>query len=460
MYIKQQRDNMQNLAIYADTKRNEKCPCGSGKIFKKCCMKEYRDRRKIIESAIFSTFSPIQPLSIEDINLFQKFYDDILIYIRNHKNYSKIKFDNDEREILYKNRTEILNDFQKNNILNDAQNEIVEAVREAKFEMFALCAYSERRAVVVDLETNAYNVQALITDFTNLFKEKNVLMYTALIPYKNRYILDGYYTYIKIGQDTVNEIKKLPTYGLEMNFQKEKKITFFPVSINLCLFSDALHYEKMEKIILENTSKEFTENILNLFEDTPFESKFLVSSFFRSIDFLYYTDEDALNKVNLLSGLPVSNFEKNGDSSVIPYDILTSYYQQKSLDKSASKDIFKSIKYAKELVAKGEENILQASSFYTMFGVFYIDNDKIDNFDFLTPLRSENGRKAFTKIIEESFDTINQDLDFDITPVYLDFGLDYNDIVDEIDTYRQSKDSLYRWETLEEIRKYSIYKDN
>ena len=124
------------------------------------------------------------------------------------------------------------------------------------------------------------------------------------------------------------------------------------------------------------------------------------------------------------------------------------------------KDIFKSIKYAKELVAKGEENILQASSFYTMFGVFYIDNDKIDNFDFLTPLRSENGRKAFTKIIEESFDTINQDLDFDITPVYLDFGLDYNDIVDEIDTYRQSKDSLYRWETLEEIRKYSIYKDN
>ena len=447
-----------NISIYKDTKRNEKCPCGSGKIFKKCCMKEYREREKFVESAIFSTFSPIQPLSLEDIKIFQKVYDDIILSVRKHKKYSKFDYDYDEREILYKNRTEILNDFQKNNILNGAQNEIVEALREAKYDLFALCEYSDRTAVVVDSETNAYNVQALITDFTNLFKEKNVLFYTTLISYKNRYILDGYYIYIEIGQDTISEMKKLPSYGLEMNFQKKKKITFFPVSINLCLFTNALHYEKMEKIVLEHTSKEFTQNILNLFQDTPFESKFLVSSLIRSIDFLYYTDKDALNKVKLLSGLPVSNFEKNGNNSVIPYDILKSYYQQNDLDKSMSKDISKNIKYAKELVARGEENILQASSFYTMFGVFYIDNDKINNFDFLTPLRDENGRKAFTQIIEKYFDEINRDLDLDITPVYLDFGLDYDDIIDEIDAYRESKGSLYKWETIEEIRRYSIYK--
>ncbi|RLA69235.1 MAG: hypothetical protein DRG30_10395, partial [Epsilonproteobacteria bacterium] len=339
-----------NISIYKDTKRNEKCPCGSGKIFKKCCMKEYREREKFVESAIFSTFSPIQPLSLEDIKIFQKVYDDIILSVRKHKKYSKFDYDYDEREILYKNRTEILNDFQKNNILNGAQNEIVEALREAKYDLFALCEYSDRTAVVVDSETNAYNVQALITDFTNLFKEKNVLFYTTLISYKNRYILDGYYIYIEIGQDTISEMKKLPSYGLEMNFQKKKKITFFPVSINLCLFTNALHYEKMEKIVLEHTSKEFTQNILNLFQDTPFESKFLVSSLIRSIDFLYYTDKDALNKVKLLSGLPVSNFEKNGNNSVIPYDILKSYYQQNDLDKSMSKDISKNIKYAKELV--------------------------------------------------------------------------------------------------------------
>jgi len=449
--------NENNILIYKDTKRNEKCPCGSGKIFKKCCMKEYRERKKNLTYNRFSTFSPMQPLSIKDIDLFQKIYDDILIYRRNHKKYSKLKFEHDEREILYNNRIEILNDFQKSTLLNNSEREVVEAIKEAKFTIFALCEYSDRTAVVVDPKSNAYNVQALVSDFTKLFDKKNILVYTALVPYKNRYILDGKYSFVRTEEDTIKEMKKLPSYGLKMNYQKEEKIRIIPITINLALYTNALNYEKMEKIVLENTSKEFTEDILQLFENTPFESKFLVSSFVRSTDFLNHVDKDE-NRTKLANGLPALNFEQNGNSPVIPYDTFKSQYQQKSLDKSISKDITKNIKYGKELIASGEENMLQITSFYTMLGIFYIDSDKINNVDFLIPLRERNVRKAFTKIIENHFDKINQDLDLDIIPVYLDFGLDYDSIIDEIDKYRDSIGSLYQWETLENIRKYSIYK--
>jgi predicted CopG family antitoxin len=76
----------------------------------------------------------------------------------------------------------------------------------------------------------------------------------------------------------------------------------------------------------------------------------------------------------------------------------------------------------------------------------------------LTQLQEEKGRRAFTKVIEEYFDNINQDLDFDIIPVYLDFGLDYDDIGYVINEYRESKKSLETLETISELKAYSIYK--
>ena len=44
---------MKDLAIYRNTKRNEKCPCGSGRIFKKCCMKEYKEARRVKKNIKF-----------------------------------------------------------------------------------------------------------------------------------------------------------------------------------------------------------------------------------------------------------------------------------------------------------------------------------------------------------------------------------------------------------------------
>jgi hypothetical protein len=229
---------------------------------------------------------------------------------------SAFEFDHTEREFLYKNRTRILNNFQKTFSLNDEEKEVVDAIRKATFDIFALCEYRDKTAVVVDTTLEAYSVQSLKTPFTDIFREKNLLVYSTVIPYKNRYIMDGYYTFIRTSQQRVKEIKKFPSHGLKVNFNKNNTIIPFPISINFCLATDALGYEKMEEVILKNLSNQFPKDILKLFDNTPFESKFLLSSLIRSIDFLYYLDEDELNKINIINGLPVSNFEKNSNNPI------------------------------------------------------------------------------------------------------------------------------------------------
>jgi len=68
-------------------KRNEKCPCGSGKIFKKCCMKEYREAKKdVITTAKLSSYTPLQPLSKAEKEAFTHLYQDLLIFSNQHEN--------------------------------------------------------------------------------------------------------------------------------------------------------------------------------------------------------------------------------------------------------------------------------------------------------------------------------------------------------------------------------------
>ena len=58
-----------------------------------------------------------------------------------------------------------------------------------------------------------------------------------------------------------------------------------------------------------------------MFKDTPFER----TSFVRSIDFLSETQEEELTELNLINGLSISNYEVNGDSSVMYINIQRKY---------------------------------------------------------------------------------------------------------------------------------------
>ena len=461
---------MKNLAIYNDTKRNEKCPCGSGKIFKKCCMKEYREARKRGEkgnSAKFSTFSPIKPLEQSDAKLFMKYYDKILFFSHKYRTNSKMIVEDDfnqflsrERDYFYEDREAILEKFMEEHPPSEEESEIIKAIRESEYDIFILLEYGERTAVISDTKGDTYNVQTLTTPFNEMFTKTPIMMQTALIPYKNRYILDGRYAVVqeKMSKAIQKEIDTIPTLGRQTHFQKEGAINIFPVTINLTLFCDAIHFEKMEDIVLRNIPNDFTQKMLDLFKDTPFERTSFVSSFIRSTDFLIETQEDELLEVKLINGLSISNYEINGDSSVIPYDILEKYYKQKSLDKSISKGIYKQVEDAKAIVRDGGKNTLESSSFYSMLGAFYINDYNIDGFKFLEQLRSEDARRVFSQEIEKLFDTINKNIDFEITPVFLDFALNLDDTIDEIDNFREYLGGLFVYENPKQIMEYSIYK--
>lgn len=461
---------MKNISLYEDVQRNEKCPCASGKIFKKCCMKAYREARKRGEegsSIKFSTFSPLKPISDDDAKFFMYYYDKILLFSYHYRTNGEVIVADDlmtflsgEREYFYEDKEHILEDFIKENPPTIEEEELIEAFKESQFDVFILLEYGTNTAVISDTSGNAYSVQALTTPFNKIFSKKPLLMHTALIPYKNRYILDGRYAVVQenMSREIKKEIANIPSLGRGTQYQKEKSIITFPVSINLTVFCDAVHFEEMEKIILENIPHDFTQKMVNKFKDTPFERVSFTSSFIRTMDYLNDINGNEIKEMNLLNGLSISNYEVNGKSSVIPYEILEKYYQQKDLKQSISKGVYQNVQNAKNLLKKGEENILQASSFYSMIGVFYIHEHDIDAFNFLEYLNALETREAFSQEIEALFETLNTDIDFEITPVYLDFALELDNIIDEIDAFRDYMGGLFVRSNLKKLMKYSRYK--
>lgn len=458
-----------DLTQYEETKRNESCPCGSGKIFKKCCMKEYREAKKRGEKGkriTISTFSPLKPLENDEVKEFMSYYDRILIFSYKYRTNSTTVVADDlnlfltrERDYFYEHKEEVLEAFIKDNPL-EQKSELLEAIRDTKYDMFVLLEYADHTAVVADTEGQTYNVQALTTPFNELFSKKPLMIKTALVPYKNRYILDGRYSVVqeKMSRGLQKEIDIIPTLGIPTAYRKGDGLIVLPVTINLTVFCDALHFEEMEKILLRNIPSDFTQKMVDMFKDTPFERASFSSSFMRSMDFLNEINGKEEKEAILFNGLSVTNYELNGRGNVIPYDILKNYYQQKSLDKSISKGVYETVQKAKEIVRDRGENRFQASSFYTMLGVFYIYGENIDEFNFLENLYSKEGREAFTLAIESLFETLSQSANFEITPIFLDFALNLDGIIDEIDNHREYVGTLYQVGSPKKFREYSIYK--
>ncbi|RLA75987.1 MAG: hypothetical protein DRG30_03835 [Epsilonproteobacteria bacterium] len=287
-------------------------------------------------------------------------------------------------------------------------------------------------------------------------------MQTALIPYMDRYILDGHYKIIdhKLGREATKELNRLPSLGVEVNYQQEKSINLYFLTINITVSCDATRFEEMESIILHNIPDDFTQKMVDMFQHIPSEKISLASSFIRTMDFLDTVHGYTEKETRLLSGLPTSNYELNGGGSVIPYDILKIYYDQKSLDKSISEGVYQNVKNAKALVKNGEENRLYASVFYSMIGTFAINDQDIDEFRFLEDLRSERARKVFTYEIEKLFNNLEEDIDFEMYPVFLDFTLSLHDIMDEIDEFRDFMGGLFVKKNLKKMHEYSVYKDS
>lgn len=456
---------LDDILIYENTKRNEKCPCGSGLLFKKCCMQEYRKSKKQLQNVKLSTFSPLLPLSIDEQKKFVEFYIKLMIFSHQYRNKSEIitindkeqniqSFIQEERVYFYKNSDNIIEKYVKSENPNDNELIILKGLKKAKFDKYFLLSKSKDFAVIMDKEENLYNIQALNSPFTEIFKqkEKYIGLHTVLIPYKDRYITDGIYEGFEIPKDIEYFFNKIPYQNPSINYTDEGTVSGIQFAITFSIGCDDIDkFKDMEEFLLKKIPNNFTKGLVKLFDNEYSYKTAIFSSFLRSTDFLeILEDENADQVISYIFGAcPVINFEKGNDEECIPWDILEHYYKQPLIEKSISYNSYKKAK---------NDNNKSFSTFYTILGVSQVKENEHEKFiDFLQILKTKDMRKKITIGIENLCEDLGKELNTLIYPTFLDICVDLDDINKEISLYYNYVTNLLI-PTVKKSQKYSINK--
>ncbi|MEA1891095.1 MAG: SEC-C domain-containing protein [Campylobacterota bacterium] len=463
---------LEDISIYQDTKRNEKCPCQSGKIFKKCCMKEYREARKKNggsnrPSAKISCFSPLPQIPEKERKEFTDFYIELMIFSNQCEHNTDIVaiesenedmqgFVSKQREYFYKNSDEIIDRFISEKNPSKEKLEILESIRVARFGEYFLLSRGEDTAIIMDKKENIYNVKALNSPFNEIFgdQEKYLGLKTSLIPYKNCYITDGIYRGFATTKEMDKYFDNLAYTELQIIYSKDNEITIMPVVINFAIGASMTHFEKMEDILLKKIPIKFTKSFVKFLENEYVHNVALFSSFFRSTDLNaeLNTDEGEQLYSTLIGGSSTVNYEKGGDKNVISHEIINEYYQQKPLKESISKSVYKNVQKNKNTLFSAFKTQV---SFYTMLGTMHVDVDNYDNLiDVMKDFEKTKPKKEIMDGLDKLFEELDQEYGVEIDGIFLGMGNGLNSIYHHIDEYRDyHKDQDM---TLEEMRQYAI----
>ena len=439
---------MNDISVYKNTKRNETCPCGSGKTFKKCCMSEYRKMKKSLANAKVSSFTPIPPLSEDEKALFVKFYQSLLLFSFKHRSSSeKIdpvivneeskSFLSQQRDYFYQNIDEVIADYIEAYDIDDEKLDILNSLKDAKYDYFYVLSKTKESAVLMDENELLYNIQALHSPLDKVLDIpfKYILVKTALIPFKNRYISDGLFAADSVSKETESHLDKIPLTNPMMHYNKENKLLNIPLMLHFSLSCNINKFEKMEKIVLKKIPHSFTQGLIDLFEN-PYAYKVnFISSFLRSTDLSSELNCEEGDQVfsYIVGGSPVMNFEHGSKTDVISYNILERFYRQKRMAESISRASYDRAKERGFL-----QNLFsEYSSFYTMLGIVHIEEEYLDELDhFLKDFDTKEKRKTITEGLENLFAELSAKNGFDIHPVFLGIGTDLDSIYREIETYR------------------------
>ncbi|MEA2017652.1 MAG: SEC-C domain-containing protein [Campylobacterota bacterium] len=461
---------LKNMLSYKDTKRNDKCPCGSGIIFKNCCMLEYREAKKKGGSGgvKITSFSPLPPLDNETQEYFPKLYIELMIFSNQYRNNSEFvtiedekqnmqSFIQEERIYFYKNAHKIIDKFILDKNPTKDQLEILEALKDAKLDQYFLLSFSDKNAVIMAKNEKVYNIQALNSSFNEIFnlKKRYLGINTALIPYKNRYISDGIYEAFDTTKDMDEWFDNLPYTNPSIHYNKKNKVINIPLVINFAIQCQSEKFELMEDIILRNIPEDFTKSFIELFKNKFSYKVQLISSFLRSTNIAtdLNCEEGDQTFSYIIGGTPTTNFEINGDNDIIPYDILKNYYSQKPLSKSASSSVYDNIQKNKKSLFK---DLQSQASFYTMLGMIHIDSDDEENIvEFLKTFQQVKQKKKIKLGIDNLFDDLSVEAGFDISAIFLGLGINLDFIYHDIDKYRDyaKKNNIL---TNNDFKKYGV----
>mgnify|MGYP002641257813 CR=1 FL=1 len=461
---------LEDLKIYEKIARNAKCPCGSGRTFKNCCMKGYREAKKNRPKAKVSSFSPIPLLKSDEKMRFPVFYMELMIFSHQYRHNSNIVVIDDayhdmqsfiakERDYFYENREKIVDKYINQKSPTSEEFLILEAIKDADYGLFFLLSHAKDRAVVVSSDETYYNIQTLNSSFDEIFKnvKKYIGFKTAVFAYKNCYITDGIYHEFPIDKNMEKALDTLPYKNPEINYKKDSVVINVPVIMNFSFSTDIAHFEKMEEVLLKKVPESFAHGLFDLLDDSYFYSKQIIGSFLRSLDInedLNFEEGEELFS-RIIGGIYVMNFERGNVSDVIPYSTLEPLYQQKELSQSVSKMVYQHVEQYKKSSSKSKQQI---STFYTMIGIVHIEREKIDEFEnYLECFTQIEERISIMDVLHNLCEEINEREKISTTPLFLGVGSDLNCIYNEIEEFRAYEKKLGGI-TLEDAYTYSLTK--
>lgn len=194
--MQKQRENVIDFPVKKRVKvgRNDPCPCGSGKKYKKCCM--------LIDE------SKSAQLSVSDCRLFYETWYGLLGYINEIKNVVRAKIKpvypnkvsdmliHKVREVLWDN-PEMINDYLNETKLPQEKRELLESWRDKhQSDNFIIMAYQTDYAVLmgtIEGRATLYGVKGISNSISNIVqKEVPYHVTTVLLPFKDKIIYDSY----------------------------------------------------------------------------------------------------------------------------------------------------------------------------------------------------------------------------------------------------------------------------
>ena len=461
-----------DISIYENAKRNEKCPCGSGMIFKKCCMEEYKQVKKNLPSAKLSPYTPLKPLSQSEKDVFSELYQELLFFSHQYQNDSDSICIEDKKESVdtflsrqrtyfYENVDEVIDQYIEQKNPTEEQLMILDALRSAKFDTFYLLSKSAESAVLMDTDEKFYNIQALHSPLDELFNFplKYLVFATSLIAYKNCYITDGLYGGLpEMSKEVENYLDKIPFKNPMIHYNRNNRVLNIPLVLNFSFSCNIDKFKKMEDIVLKKIPQAFSQGLIELFDDSYSYRKNFISSFLRSTDLSHELNNEEGDQTfsYIIGATPATSFEQGNMTGVIPYEILKKYYVQKPIEKSRSSASYNKANN-KDFLGRLMSDY---SSFYTMLGIVHIEEDKIDDFDdYLEVFNGKEKREELTVGLENLFEELSKEYGFEISPVFLGVGIDLDSIYEEIELYRDYMISE-QITNLDACKKYSIFKGN
>ncbi len=458
-----------DISIYENAKRNEKCPCGSGKIFKKCCMDEYRSMMKRLSTAKLSPYTPLKPLTQSEKDAFTELYQKLLFFSNQYQNNSDSIYIEDEKELVnsflskqrtyfYENADEVIDQYIEQENPTEEQLVILEALRSAKFDTFYLLSKNAGSAILMDTDENLYNIQALHSPLDELFNFplKYLVFATSLIAYKNCYITDGLYGGLPEMSKEVEQYLDQIVFSNPVIHCNQNNIFTVPLVLNFSLSCNINKFKKMEDIVLKKIPQAFSQGLIELFNDGYSYRKNIISSMIRSTDLNHELNNEEGDQAftYMIGASPTISFEYGNTTDVIPYEILKKYYIQKPIEKSFGSASYNKAK-SKDFLAR---LMSEYSSYYTMLGIVHIEEDKIDDFvDYLEVFNSKEKREELAVGLENLFEELSKEYGFEISPVFLGVGIDLDSIYEEIELYRNYMISE-QITNLDDCKKYSIFK--